>query len=101
MMSSDSDDSSDHDKRKCVIQVDDEIKGYSDNFTTAIDYLSKTISTIVDNFDKDYFVFAEEKSDTKDNFYFIKIVGRHRYMCNPGFHTRPLSFIKMELINAL
>ncbi len=104
-MTSVSDDSSeiysDKKLKKWIIQIDGQIKGYSDNFDDAIDYVSKTISEIVDNFDKDYFMFAEEKSDKNNNLYFIKILGRHRYMCNPMLHTRPLSIIKMELINAI
>jgi hypothetical protein len=105
MMSSVSDGSSDiysdKNNKKWIIQIDGQIKGYSDNFDDAIDYCSSAISEIVDNYDKDYFVFAEEESDKATNLYFIKILGRHRYMCNPGFHTRPLSIIKMELINAI
>jgi len=108
-MSSVSDDSSDiysdddklSDNKKWVIQIDGKVKGYADNFETAIDYVSKTISEIVDSFDKDYFMFAEEYSNNTMNSYLIKILGRHRYMCNPMLHTRPLSFIKMELINAI
>jgi hypothetical protein len=96
--SSDSDIDSD---KKWIIQIDGQIKGYSDNFNNAIDYCSSAISKIVDNYDKDYFVFAEEESNKDMNLYFVKILGRHRYMCNPGFHTRPLSIIKMELVNAI